>query len=130
MGMLQSGLGGVLPRTPCHAASYPRSQPPLNDERFWLGWLHQIEKMDGGADSLKAAKNEFVSTRDIVYAYLVNQCAMTMATKKGMGSWAWAASLNGDGRSSGRRRRVASPFGTFGGRSYPPRPHRLTRLIQ
>ena len=101
MGMLQSGLGGVLPRTPCHAASYPRSQPPLNDERFWLGWLHQIEMMDGGANSLKAAKNEFVSTRDIVYAYLVNQCAMTMATTKGMKSWAWAASLNGDGRNVG-----------------------------
>ena len=93
--------GGVLPRTPCHAASYPHSQPPLNQEPFWQGWLHQIEMMDGGADSLKAAKNEFVTTRDIVYAYLENQCAMTMATKRGMESWAWAAALNGDGSSVG-----------------------------
>ena len=91
--------GSVLPKTPCHAASYPHSQPPLNHEPFWQGWLHQIEMWDGGADSLKAAKKEFVTTRDIVYAYLVNQCAETMATKHGCGSWAWAAALNGDGSS-------------------------------
>ena len=89
----------AMPKTPCLAASYPHSQPPLNHEPFWQGWLHLIERWDGGADSLKAAKKEFVTTRDIVYAYVVNQCAETMATKRGCKSWDWASALNGDGDS-------------------------------
>ena len=89
----------TMPKTPRLAASYPHSKPPLNHEPFWQGWLHLIERWDGGADSLKAAKKEFVTTRDIVYAYVVNQCAETMATKRGCKSWDWASALNGDGDS-------------------------------
>ena len=89
----------AMPKTPCLAASYPQSQPPLNHEPFWQGWLHQIEMWDGGADSLKAAKKKFVTKRDIVYAYVVNQCAETLVTKRGCNSCAWATALNGDGGS-------------------------------
>ena len=89
----------TMPKTPRLAASYPHSKPPLNHEPFWQGWLQLIERWDGGADSLKAAKKEFVTTRDIVYAYVVNQCAETMATKRGCKSWDWASALNGDGDS-------------------------------
>ena len=71
----------AMPKTPCLAASYPHSKPPLNHEPFWQGWLHLIEMNDGDADSLKDAKQEFVTTRDIVYAYVVNQCAETLLTK-------------------------------------------------
>ena len=89
----------AMPKTPCLAASYPHSQPPLKHEPFWQGWLQLIERWDGGADSLKAAKKEFVTKRDIVYAYVVNQCAETLFTKRGCDSCAWATALNGDGGS-------------------------------
>ena len=89
----------AMPKTPCLAASYPYSQPPLDHEPFWQGWLHQIEMNDGDADSLKDAKQEFVTTRDIVYAYVVNQCAENLVTKGKCKSCEWATALNGDGGS-------------------------------
>ena len=85
----------TMPKTPCLAASYPHSKPPLNHEPFWQGWLQLIERWDGGADSLKAAKKEFVTTRDIVYAYVVNQCAETLLTKGKCKLCEWATALNG-----------------------------------
>ena len=89
----------AMPKTPCLAASYPYRQPPLDHEPFWQGWLHQIEVNDGDADSLKDAKQEFVTTRDIVYAYVVNQCAENLVTKGKCKSCEWATALNGDGGS-------------------------------
>ena len=101
MAAMQAAMAAMqtMPKTPRLAASYPHSKPPLNHEPFWQGWLHQIEMNDGDADSLEDAKQEFVTTRDIVYAYVVNQCAETLVTKRGCNSCAWATALNGDGGS-------------------------------